>query len=476
MSFASLTFLVFFLSVLAMMSLTNIPCLSRTKHIRRTRQCILLIASYIFYGAWDWRFCFLMLFVTITAYCSACGLKGSYRKVSIVVGVVCPLLVLGVFKYYNFFLESFCQLLQIKNDYGLKIILPVGISFYTFQALSYVIDVDRKKVEYESSLLQVALYISFFPQLVAGPIVKSREFLPQLKEDRTVSLKNLETGIQIFLVGLFKKIVLADHLSVFVDEVFSMPEIFNGGTVILAVISYSFQIYFDFSGYSDMAIGSAKCFGYDLSKNFNLPYLSRNISEFWRRWHISLSTWLKEYLYIPLGGNRKGQKRTYINLFFTMVLGGLWHGAAWNFVIWGGLHGIALCIHKFVMKRYENVRRKPVFQGFNMVVTYAFVSFCWIFFRSDNLESAFAVLKQCFVWDSGVQHYYSWSIVTLAIVAVWFLLIVFQGIRKKQCSFESEYVIMNLNRVSSLVILFVFAGLIIGLAYMGSNPFVYFQF
>jgi alginate O-acetyltransferase complex protein AlgI len=245
----------------------------------------------------------------------------------------------------------------IERVGSLPIILPVGISFYTFQSLSYTIDVYRKKIVAEKDFLKLALYISFFPQLVAGPIVRASDFLPQLEEHRNVSLHNFKIGIQIGIFGLFKKVVIADWLSVFVDDVFSTPNAFHAMSILLAVIAYAIQIYFDFSGYSDMAIGCAKCLGYDFARNFNMPYISRNISEFWRRWHISLSSWLKEYVYIPMGGNRKGICRTYIHNMVTMLLGGLWHGADWTFVAWGGVHGIALCIHKVYRNHFIKINK-----------------------------------------------------------------------------------------------------------------------
>lgn len=313
MSFATIDFLIFFAVVLG-----GTAILER-RAPKRFKELFLLIASYFFYGYWDWRFCFLLLFVTVISYFTA---RYSKYKALFAVGVITPLAVLGVFKYFDFFLSSFSAV--IGRDIGaLRIILPVGISFYTFQALSYVIDVRRGKLEVEKDFVKLALYISFFPQLVAGPIVRASDFLPQLYEERKVTAENIKWGVQVFVFGLFKKIVLADHISVFIDDVYRAPSAFHWSAILLAVISYSLQIYFDFSGYSDMAIGCAKCLGYDFKRNFDLPYISRSVTEFWRRWHISLSTWLKEYLYIPLGGNRRGKARQYLNLFLTMLLGGL---------------------------------------------------------------------------------------------------------------------------------------------------------
>ncbi len=471
MTFASITFIVFFTLVLALEGITNVRVVKEKlgNHFYIVRHMILLIASYIFYGWWDWRFCFLILFVTVTAYLA--GLLHQNKTV-VVMAVCVVLVVLGIFKYYNFFVESFCELFSISNAGTLNIILPVGISFYTFQAISYIADVRLGSLQTERSFVNVALYIAFFPQLVAGPIVKASEFLPQLSEDRNVSIRNLETGLQIFVFGLFKKIVLADNLSVYVDEVFRYPTVFSAGTIAMAVVSYAMQIYFDFSGYSDMAIGSAKCLGYDFSRNFNMPYISKNVSEFWKRWHISLSTWLKEYLYISLGGNRKGKIRTYINLMLTMVLGGLWHGANWTFIVWGALHGAALCVHKMFVRtdRKRSVARNILYAA----ATDIFVCLCWIFFRADNIGTALVIIQRMFSFGRGVRHLYSWTIVSLIFMIVCHIKAYRRSASKEFCS--GYYAVMDLGKVSSLIIWFVFIGLTIGLAYTGASPFIYFQF
>jgi alginate O-acetyltransferase complex protein AlgI len=285
MSFNSLSFLIFFSLVCLLSALTNTPPVRRLAgpRLRQLRQTLLLLASYVFYGWWNWKCCFLMLALTLVAYFCALHMAGPRRKLLLTLGVVFPLLILGIFKYFNFFVDSFCQAFGILRTGSLSILLPVGISFYTFQSLSYTIDVSRGRVAPERSFLRVALYISFFPQLVAGPIVKAGDFLPQLHEDRTIGLRGLERGVQIFAFGLFKKIVLADNIGVFVDAVHSAPGAFSALTLLLMSYAYALQIYFDFSGYSDMAVGCARVLGYDLPRNFNLPYLSRNVSEFWKR-------------------------------------------------------------------------------------------------------------------------------------------------------------------------------------------------
>ncbi len=314
------------------------------------KNLLLLAVSYFFYAYWDVRFLFLLIGLTWVNWFLAKKMDTCmHRRRLCVIGVAVSLSVLGIFKYFNFFLNTAYQLVGVKDGNIMNIILPVGISFYTFQSMSYLIDVYRGKIAARKDFLTVALYVAFFPQLVAGPIVRASDLLPQLDEEHIIQKKNVEAGLQIFLMGVVKKIVIANRLAVCVDAVFAAPAAYDGASILCAVFSYSIQIYCDFSGYSDMAVGIARFFGYDLCRNFNLPYISKNPTEFWKRWHISLSSWLQDYVYIPLGGNRKGKIRTYINLFLTMILGGLWHGASWHFVVWGGVHGGALIVHKLWM-------------------------------------------------------------------------------------------------------------------------------
>lgn len=480
MVFNSIEFIVFFVVVSLFLGLTGISVVKKRlgKHVLTVRHSILFAASYLFYGWWDWRFTLLMLAMSLVAYFSAIVMEKRKKKIYVIVGVATPLIVLGIFKYFNFFVDSFSSLFGIESPGALAIILPVGISFYTFQSLSYTIDVYRKTIPPERSFLRLALYIAFFPQLVAGPIVKASDFIPQLYEDRNVGLKNFEAGIQLFVFGLFKKIVLADRISVCVDAVFAVPQQYHGISVLAAVVGYSVQIYCDFSGYSDMAIGCSKCLGYDLAKNFNIPYFSKNISEFWNRWHISLSTWLKEYLYIPLGGNRKGYRRTYINLFLTMLLGGLWHGAAWTFVVWGGIHGLALCIHKLWMRvsgHTKHYRGTLIGNFFSGVATYAVVLIGWIFFRAPDFATAGNVLKAIFTLQHGMRYISPWVVAGVMIVLFSSVVAVFRS-RKNGTVLEGFYPRLNLNSVLGLTVFFVFLGITLGLAYTGSNPFIYFQF
>lgn len=386
MLFASLDFFVFLVIVLGLIFVTA---------SNRLKKLILLCASYFFYGYWDVRF--LLLIFTSTAVDFLVGGRlvraGSIRQRKLLLGVsvVTNLGLLGFFKYYNFFIDSARPILAqfglgVSN---LDIILPVGISFYTFQTMSYTLDIYRGQLKPTKSFVDFALFVAFFPQLVAGPIVRARDFLPQLNREIRLEGANLWAGGQIFLVGLAKKLLIADTVAPFVDNVLVRPQVFSSVTVWLAVIAYALQIYADFSGYSDMAIGCARMLGFRLVKNFDMPYLAKNISEFWRRWHISLSSWLRDYLYIALGGNRKGDVRTYVNLMLTMLLGGLWHGASWNFVIWGGLHGLALVVYRLcpagIKRRF--IRFTPLSTG----LTFLFVLWAWVIFRVADLGTALTV-------------------------------------------------------------------------------------
>lgn len=461
MTFSSIDFLIFFSLVLAGTAFIERFFKQRVKEI------FLLLASFFFYGYWDYRFCFLLLFVIVVSYISA---QHADKKPAFVAGILVPLSVLGIFKYLGFFMDTFEAM--IGRDLGtLRIILPVGISFYTFQALSYVIDVKRGKIPVEKDFIKLALYVSFFPQLVAGPIVRASEFLPQLREKRCVNWQNLQWGFQVFAFGLFKKIVLADHMSVFVDDVYSKPAAFSAFSLFFATITYTVQIYFDFSGYSDMAIGCAKCLGYDFSRNFNIPYMSRSISELWRRWHISLSTWLKEYVYIPLGGNRKGLYRQCLNLFLTMLVGGLWHGAAWKYVFWGGLHGIMLCVDKFVPRKSEN----EVVRALNIVDVFLFNSLSFIFFRSEKFSDAILIIKRIVTFQKGINQPFAWSFIGFAVLII-ASIVADRKAKKENRPVSGFYPILDLSTVKGMTLFFIELGLILTLAYTGENPFVYFQF
>ena len=362
------------------------------------RHALLLAASYVFYGHWSPKFLLLIVGSTVLDYCLGLAMEATRsprkRKLYVIASLCGNLGVLGFFKYFNFFTHEAVALLNAMgfaaHEPTLSIALPVGISFYTFQTLSYTIDVYRGKLEVEHSLLRFALFVAFFPQLVAGPIVRASHFLPQLRKAPSLNLEQARSGLYLMFWGLTKKVVIADFLgATLVDAYWGAPgaELAGIGGLI-AIYAYAFQIYGDFSGYSDMAIGAARLLGYELGPNFDAPYRAMNPSDFWRRWHISLSQWLRDYLYIPLGGNRKGPVRTYINLALTMLLGGLWHGASWMFVIWGAFHGLMLIVHRLWSRGVEPDPAELSFvqRAWRRVGFFQLTCIGWIFFRSVDLD------------------------------------------------------------------------------------------
>lgn len=366
------------------------------------KKLFLVAASYFFYGYWDWRFTFLLFLCSCAAYIFGVLLglqrKRWQRKLTLFIACLGMLGVLGFFKYYGFFVISAANLLRLWNigidPVLLTIILPVGISFFTFQALSYVIDVYRNTIRPSRSLIDILLYISFFPQLVAGPIVRANTFLPQLERKDTDERLPAARYLILILGGLFKKMIIAHYLStLLVDRVFANPSAFSGIEVLFGIYAYAVQIYCDFSAYSDIAIGTAGLLGFRFPDNFEHPYRAASLREFWRRWHISLSTWLRDYLYIPLGGSRKGLSRTLLAIMITMLLGGLWHGAALKFILWGGLNGIGLCLERFVFRVPTRRERSFFGRAFGTFLTFHFVCFCWIFFRSESISGAYEYIR-----------------------------------------------------------------------------------
>jgi alginate O-acetyltransferase complex protein AlgI len=377
---------------------------------RTARQALLLLASCYFYAYWNPRYLLLLLTPSAIDYFAATRIEESQdpkiRKRWLLFSLITNLGLLGYFKYADFFRESIADLLGVQSHH-LSILLPVGISFYTFKTLSYVIDVYRREMPASRSLWRYAMFVTYFPELVAGPIVRASVFLPQMTRSLKPSWPRAWVGSQAVLLGFTKKLVIADRLAPFVDAVFAAPDTYSSATVLSAVVAYSLQIYCDFSGYSDIAIGVSRIIGYDLPENFNMPYVATSITDFWRRWHMTLSQWLRDYLYIPLGGNRKGKRRTYVNLFLTMLLGGLWHGANWTFVFWGFLHGVGLAVHKAHMDRIQQGKAKPLPPVAGWLLTYAFVCFAWVFFRAESFATAMVILKKIFWLDpSGVSHFY----------------------------------------------------------------------
>lgn len=398
MLFTQLEFPIFFVIVLIA------AWLARGRVIRNS---ILLVASYYFYAYWDYRFCGLLVLSTVVDFFAARRIDGTDQRSSrqrwLLVSLTVNLGVLGYFKYCNFFIESAQPLLMSLGLSGatLNIILPVGVSFYTFQTLSYTIDVYRRVIRPTRSFLDFALFVAFFPQLVAGPIVRARELLPQLARVPRWSGRRCYGGAQQMLRGAVKKVLLADRLGEAVDVVFAGPDLYSGVTVWIAVIAYAGQIYYDFSGYSDIAIGAAKMLGYRFPVNFRHPYLATSIAEFWRRWHITLSRWLRDYVYVSLGGNRVSAAATYRNLLVTMTLGGLWHGAAWTFVLWGLWHGTALAGERYLRTRVS--MRPPALLAWSG--TFIIVLVGWVLFRSGDLQTATTVLTRMTTLARGIAWY-----------------------------------------------------------------------
>lgn len=444
-------------------------------------------ASYVFYGWWDWRFLGLITLLTGLNYWFGLEIakeqineNAKARRRWIFASILTSLAILGFFKYFNFFIDSASALLASAGlpagTSTLDIILPVGISFYTFQAMSYTIDLYRREIEVERSLLRFATFIAFFPQLVAGPIVRAADFLPQLRRDSIFSWSAQVEGACMIAWGMVLKVVVADSLAPVVDARFFAPEAMTSLSLLIGVLCYAFQIYGDFAGYSLMAIGFAHTLGYQFNRNFDRPYFASSISEFWRRWHISLSTWLRDYLYIPLGGNRVGPTRTYGNLMLTMLLGGLWHGAAWTFVIWGGLHGLYLCLQR-LWDRWLGATSLKTVPGFlrrlaGIAMVFTLVCIAWVFFRAQSVNDALVVLQRIGAMDnmsfSAVEQKFQ-VLKALGLIA---LLIVIEAL-----SFKVDY--WKVARrwpitVGGFLIICLLAISILG--NFTGNAFIYFQF
>lgn len=401
MLFNSFEFLIFLPIVFAFYWLLN-------KQLR-FQNLLILISSYVFYGWWDYRFLSLILISTIIDY--AIGLQLSAadnkkkKKTLLAISIICNLGILGFFKYYNFFIDSWIDLsmsigFHTQDTWTLNIILPVGISFYTFQTMSYTIDIYRDNLKPTKDFISFASFVAFFPQLVAGPIERATHFLPQILTKRSFNKKQFLEGLNLIVWGMFKKVVVADSLAPEVDGIFSNYQDQGAATLWLGVIYFAFQIYCDFSGYSDIAIGTAKLFGFELMSNFKFPYFSRNIGEFWRRWHISLSTWFRDYLYIPLGGSRTIKWKSIRNIFIIFIVSGFWHGANWTFIAWGSFHA-CLFLPSFIFKSHRNYTGKiapeKYFPSFKTIFligkTFLLVSVGWVLFRAQTLMDAVHYLQ-----------------------------------------------------------------------------------
>lgn len=377
----------------------------------KLQNLLIVVASYVFYGWWDWRFLSLILFSTLVDYLVGLGLSRQEnqvrRKILLWTSIIVNLGFLGVFKYYNFFVDNFVTAFTFFGSdirpNSLDIILPVGISFYTFQTLSYSIDVYRRKLEPTKDFIAFASFVSFFPQLVAGPIERATHLLPQFYTRRSFDYEKAVDGMRQILWGLFKKIVIADNCAEFANLIFNGSADYSGSTLVLGALFFTFQIYCDFSGYSDIAIGTSRLFGFDLMRNFNFPYFSRDIAEFWRRWHISLSTWFRDYLYIPLGGSKGGIWMKVRNTFIIFIVSGFWHGANWTFIVWGALNAIyflPLLLTNNNRNNLETVALGKLIPGIkdftNIMLTFSLTVFAWIFFRAENLSHAINYISEIF--------------------------------------------------------------------------------
>ncbi len=441
------------------------------------RKLLLLLASYGFYAAWDWRFLFLIVASTVIDFVVglvlAVPLPRGGRRFWLAVSLIGNLGILGFFKYYNFFVTSAHSALELAGfqvpEMSLHIILPVGISFFTFQSMSYSFDIYRGRLTAIRNFVDFSLYVAFFPQLVAGPIVRARDFLPQLSVPRQLAAVPFKAAIALFLIGFLKKACIADNLAPITEQVFASPEVFSVLSIWIGVTFYAVQIYCDFSGYSDMAIAVARLLGYELCTNFNFPYFAVNVREFWRRWHISLSTWLRDYLYIGLGGNRSGPLPAFRNVMITMLLGGLWHGASWNFVIWGGLHGLALGVHRLyaaspLAGRLEGVPARL----FGIALTFYWVCIAWIFFRAPSFSSATTMIKsfvgfRSFGTESLEPHLFLWFI-PLALCHY----LAYKGVAWKTIDQMPDWLCAIAYGVATALML-----LFVPVEY---KPFIYFQF
>jgi alginate O-acetyltransferase complex protein AlgI len=446
---------------------------------------LLLLSSYFFYACWDWRFLFLLIFSTLLDYFTGLKMQDSenqkIKKFWFWISIVINLGFLGAFKYYNFFVESFSLAISNLglrlNPWTINIILPIGISFYTFHGLSYVIDIYKERIKAERSFSDYAVFVSFFPLLVAGPIERATHLLPQIKKKRIFEYTDAIDGLRQILWGLFKKIVIADNCAEIANQVFNNPIDQSGSNLVLGAIFFTFQIYGDFSGYSDIAIGTARLFGINLLRNFAFPYFSRDIAEFWRRWHISLSSWFKDYLYIPLGGSKGGNWMRIRNTFIIFIVSGFWHGANWTFIIWGLLHALFI-MPSIIMKTNRNNleivakgKTLPTMKEFlQMSITFSLAVFAWIFFRAENLTDAFLYLN-------GILSISLFSIPTIK--PFFLILLIFIFITIEWIGREEQFALAKLGFTWKRSIRqLMYYAIIIAIFWFGGKEqqFIYFQF
>jgi len=457
----------------------------------KLQNALLLISSYFFYACWDWRFMFLLLFSTLLDYITGLKMQDSktqnQKRFWFWLSIIINLGFLGVFKYYNFFAASFAQSVSHLgweiSPLMLNVVLPVGISFYTFHGLSYVIDIYKNRIKAERNFVDYAVFVSFFPLLVAGPIERATHLLPQIKKQRTFDYSKAADGLRQILWGLFKKIVIADNCAVFANQIFNNSEDMSGSTLVLGALFFTFQIYGDFSGYSDIALGTARLFGVELLRNFAFPYFSRDIAEFWRRWHISLSSWFKDYLYIPLGGSSGGNWMRIRNTFIIFVVSGFWHGANWTFIVWGFFNALFI-LPSIIMKTNRNHigivakgRLLPSMKELvQMILTFSLTVFAWIFFRAVNIDHAIKYIGGIFKPSLFTVPKFDLmeNVTSTIILIVIFILIEWQGR-------ENQYAIEGIGKVNSKSIRWISYIIILLAIYFYGNfgenvEFIYFQF
>ncbi len=476
MLFNSFEFLVFFVLVYGLYL-----CL---KH--RAQNWLLIIASCLFYAAWSWKFLFLM-FASISTdfWCShwiARTQDVRRRRLYLGISIGVNLGILGFFKYFNFFISNFQDLLlgmgflSSSTRWMIDIILPLGISFYTFEAISYVVDVYKRKVKPADNYWDYVLFVIYFPHLIAGPIMRAKNFIPQVALPRKITLTGFYEGCFLFFWGLFEKIFIADNLAKFVDPIFAANAPYNGEKVLLALYAFAFQILCDFDGYSNMARGMGKCMGFDIAVNFRQPYFSTNPREFWQRWHITLSSWLRDYVYIPLGGNRQNTIRTYLNLFLTMLIGGLWHGASWTFVLWGAYQGTLLVIHRLLEPFLQRSRPtlpllvEKAWKAVKILFFFQFICLGWLLFRCTSLRQASEML-------AAIGHFLSfptWTPVDFWLPALGIFLAMFVGFF--QYKTDNPTALLQWPWWLRTIFYITCYFLIIFLGCEGGKEFIYFQF
>lgn len=438
---------------------------------QQARRYWLLAASFYFYSVFSIPMSLLMAYSTLQDYVAARIIDSARqewkRKTALILSLSGNLALLFLFKYFDFFAVSVNSATGAEWVPVLNLILPIGISFYTFQTMAYTIDVYRREIPAEKNILDVALYVTYFPQLVAGPIMRAGDLMPQFREQHDINTARILSGFLLVVWGLSKKMFIAEPMGHMVNEVYANPAVYSGEALLLATYAFAIQIFADFSAYTDIAIGSARIMGFRLMENFRTPYLAVSLRDFWHRWHISLSTWLRDYLYIPLGGSRKGALRTYLNLMAVMLLGGLWHGASWNFVIWGGLHGAFLAFERasgLDKKKPENMSAAGKLIGW--FFTFHLVCLAWIFFRTENMDQAFHVLSGIVTWQGGAEISYAPLAVLAAVFGV--------GILQNRIDLRALFL-----RHAALARWIAYIGLalcIVAIAGGRSPEFIYFQF